>query len=540
MKTITFYSYKGGVGRSLALTNIAIRLSEIGQRVCIIDFDLDAPGLHFKFKNYELEKEINKGLVDYIYKFSSENIIDPDLESYSVTLTPATAAFEPIIMIPAGNIDSSAYWRNLTMINWAELFYSEHGEGVRFFLDLKARIEKTFEPDFLLIDSRTGITDISGITLRLLADQVVVLCINNKENLFGSKKIIKSLTSDQNAFLGKKPDINFVLTRVPFTSQEKEKEHLVVEKLRHDFMTSFDLPDFEVSVIHSDKRIEEEESYLSSPNYDYQPGSISNDYLKLFETITGDQLHLDSRFVAAKRAEVEYHKYGMENSPKMRMQHINKAIELDNGKYLYYMTRGILYYQQGLATMALEDHRKALELNPVAPQIRFNLGVISVGLKHYEEALDYFKSAERYGPSVYHHLGSLYKRLNDYHSAIESYSKAIDMNPSYDLALNGRADVYRVIRNFSAALADISRAIELNSNQPVYFGTLAEIYYDMGKTEEFFLNLTIALSKGLKGNGMFYAREVYEQLFLDERFRALIGKYDITPEDIMTDPDQYS
>ena len=222
------------------------------------------------------------------------------------------------------------------MIKWGEMFYSEKPEGVSFFLDLKARIEKTFEPDFLLIDSRTGITDISGITLRILADQVVILCINNQENLFGTKKIIKSLTSPANKLFGKTPEINFVLTRVPFGPNEKEKEHLVIEKLKRDFSLSFQLSDFEVSVIHSDKRIEEEESYLSSPDYDYQPGSISNDYLKLFETITGDQLHLDNRFLTAKRAEVEFHKSTLEVNPKMRLQLVNRAIELDNSKYSYF------------------------------------------------------------------------------------------------------------------------------------------------------------------------------------------------------------
>ena len=52
MKTITFYSYKGGVGRTLALSNVAIRLAELGKNVCVLDFDLEAPGLNFKFKNF--------------------------------------------------------------------------------------------------------------------------------------------------------------------------------------------------------------------------------------------------------------------------------------------------------------------------------------------------------------------------------------------------------------------------------------------------------------------------------------------------------
>ena len=46
---ITFYSYKGGVGRSMALANIACLLAnklEGNDKVLMIDWDLEAPGLH--------------------------------------------------------------------------------------------------------------------------------------------------------------------------------------------------------------------------------------------------------------------------------------------------------------------------------------------------------------------------------------------------------------------------------------------------------------------------------------------------------------
>lgn len=41
----TFYSYKGGVGRSMALANVADRLCRCGLKTLMIDFDLEAPGL---------------------------------------------------------------------------------------------------------------------------------------------------------------------------------------------------------------------------------------------------------------------------------------------------------------------------------------------------------------------------------------------------------------------------------------------------------------------------------------------------------------
>ncbi|GAB3838321.1 hypothetical protein GCM10029963_04280 [Micromonospora andamanensis] len=43
---ITFYSYKGGTGRTMALANTAWILAANGHRVLVVDWDLESPGLH--------------------------------------------------------------------------------------------------------------------------------------------------------------------------------------------------------------------------------------------------------------------------------------------------------------------------------------------------------------------------------------------------------------------------------------------------------------------------------------------------------------
>jgi MinD-like ATPase involved in chromosome partitioning or flagellar assembly len=48
----TFYSFKGGVGRSMALANTAVLLARGGSRVLIVDWDLEAPGLHKYFEKF--------------------------------------------------------------------------------------------------------------------------------------------------------------------------------------------------------------------------------------------------------------------------------------------------------------------------------------------------------------------------------------------------------------------------------------------------------------------------------------------------------
>jgi MinD-like ATPase involved in chromosome partitioning or flagellar assembly len=45
----TFYSYKGGVGRSMALANVGVLMATEGYRVLLIDWDLEAPGLEVFF-----------------------------------------------------------------------------------------------------------------------------------------------------------------------------------------------------------------------------------------------------------------------------------------------------------------------------------------------------------------------------------------------------------------------------------------------------------------------------------------------------------
>ena len=74
MEAITFYSYKGGVGRTLALANVAIYLSRFGLNACLMDFDLESPGLHYKFPQFLETTDIKAGLVDYIYEFTSTKV----------------------------------------------------------------------------------------------------------------------------------------------------------------------------------------------------------------------------------------------------------------------------------------------------------------------------------------------------------------------------------------------------------------------------------------------------------------------------------
>jgi CO dehydrogenase nickel-insertion accessory protein CooC1 len=88
---ITFYSYKGGTGRSMALANVAWILASNGKKVLAIDWDLEAPGLHRYFSPFIADKELSasEGLMNMIDEFRlatitpEENSHDNWHESYT-------------------------------------------------------------------------------------------------------------------------------------------------------------------------------------------------------------------------------------------------------------------------------------------------------------------------------------------------------------------------------------------------------------------------------------------------------------------------
>lgn len=541
MKTITFYSYKGGVGRSLALSNIARRLSELNKKVCIIDFDLDAPGLQFKFNNDYILPEFKQGIVDYVYDYSVNGAVANSILPYKYKLHPYNRTFASIDLIPAGNIYDNEYWKKLSMISWSDMFYGEESNGIQFFLDLKYKIETEIKPDFLLIDSRTGITDISGITLRLFADEVVILAVNNEENIFGSKMIIKNLLSKDAALFGKVPKLNFVLTRLPYTDsqEDKSKKERILSELTTSIKTEIGLNDFVINVIHTDRRLEEKERQLIGYSLEEKGVSISNDYLKLFKLLTSDLLSEKEliKLENSKKAEGEYVKSTQANDSLIKLKHIKKALELEPDNPNYILSSSLTNYALKNYEEALKQQFLLLEIEnkngEFGAMVRSNIAVMYLALNNVDEALKYVDEQINLEPGAislhaYKTKSVILRRKGRQDDAKAIYDLILD---EFNLAdadlLNSRADYFRTIAEWDNAYDDIYKALEINNEHPVYWSTLSEINEAQGKMSEFYLNLSIALSKGLKLENLETVKDIYIKYQNDEKVVDLFSKYGI-------------
>lgn len=215
MRVVTYYSYKGGVGRTLAAANFAVYLAKRGQRVVLIDFDLDAPGLDCKFEDLVLP-DGQLGLLDYILTFQRDNSIPDTLEAFTVQVHAEADAYTgSLTLMPAGNYLSSDYPTDLDELDWRKLFSTERN-GVGFFQDLRGRLAEEFDADFIVVDSRSGIGEIAGVCTQQLADEVVMFTSLSRESIKLTKVVAAGIRDSAVAKeLGKTVDVKVVIARVP-------------------------------------------------------------------------------------------------------------------------------------------------------------------------------------------------------------------------------------------------------------------------------------------------------------------------------------
>lgn len=189
---ISFYSYKGGVGRSTSLASIAIQCARKGLRILAVDLDLEAPGLSSIFSPPD-GHDPRYGIVDFILEqpvFEKNLPLDDFYYSYSVPKVVGDNGGE-VIVVPAGRVDSD-YMEKLARINYQKMENREQHP-----LDDLLRMTKDkLRPDLVLVDSRAGLHDLGGLALSSLAHRHVLFGLDSEQSWRGLQIAIRHLGRD--------------------------------------------------------------------------------------------------------------------------------------------------------------------------------------------------------------------------------------------------------------------------------------------------------------------------------------------------------
>ena len=204
---ITFYSYKGGTGRSMALINCAGLIAQnwpaSAKPLLLIDFDLEAPGLHHYLGPCLPAGEAGKkrGVLDLFEDLSNrvqESLLKQDRETQArlddqqcVRLVNEIDLTQYVIqtslnatgVIRAARDDDDHYAQRLSRMDWEKLYKSAPG----LFRALASKFSREYA--FTFIDARTGLSDTSGICTMLLPDVLTVVFTPNRQSLAGIEQL---------------------------------------------------------------------------------------------------------------------------------------------------------------------------------------------------------------------------------------------------------------------------------------------------------------------------------------------------------------
>ncbi|MDQ1288588.1 MAG: hypothetical protein QG622_2153 [Actinomycetota bacterium] len=204
---ITFYSFKGGTGRSMALANVAWILASNGRRVLVIDWDLESPGLHRYFHPFLVDKTLKSspGVLDLVRDFASATLDptagrnEPDWFNRRAHVLPYASSLEwpfprkgSIDFVSAGR-QTASYSRAVSTFEW-DNFYDRLGGGA--LLDA-LRDDMRGQYDYILIDSRTGLCDTAGICTVILPDIVVDCFTLSSQSIDGAATVAQSILSQR-------------------------------------------------------------------------------------------------------------------------------------------------------------------------------------------------------------------------------------------------------------------------------------------------------------------------------------------------------
>jgi MinD-like ATPase involved in chromosome partitioning or flagellar assembly len=280
VKVITFYSIKGGVGRSLAAANFAIYLARLGLKTVIIDLNLEAPSLVAKLR-LDMKPD-QKGILDYLLSFQKGSLPE-SVEPYliPVGIKGVRVSNEASIwLMPAGYWSSSNYQCELSGLDWNALLRKKKSENP--FRGLLEQLQARLEPEYVIIDSKGGLSEATSIINLELADEVVIFSTLSNENVDAILQLSVMIGKESSQReSGKNVSIKIVFSRVPIVSN--------TEELRRDCFTRLEearevgIDSSSIFFLASCKQLESGEFLvLAEPTDDPDVERLVSDYVLLF------------------------------------------------------------------------------------------------------------------------------------------------------------------------------------------------------------------------------------------------------------------
>lgn len=553
---ISFYSYKGGVGRSQLCANIAAYLCYVKKKKILLwDWDFEAPGLHYFFG--KSNKDINvPGTIEMLETYvrlmrTKDTVFLKDLEFIdrmsiiNLIKAPegdtdpnAVEEYGEIDLLPGGNYEDDFSYR-VNNFNWFE-FYNLL-DGVNYIEELKKWI-KTSAYDYILIDSRTGINDYSGICNVQLPDINVFVIAANNQNFDGNERIIRRIIESDYIKEGfRKPYIFPILSRL-------DKNHPNFENWVEQFSERFNflLENIDTTIEESLRKYIFKDFFLDKTFLEYTPSfsagenllinspsqkTSSLSYVSKFiniaeyiENLTFSTTEKDKKISIGlyNQISIEDWNYYAQNAQTEEQKNVAASIaeRLQGNTAFHFFEIGKIKYQDGNLEDAIEAFELSINFDPEFFRAFFYLGRIYMDLYNFKEASVCFEKVLKIKPKdyeTYFYMGLNYFKqtflvvlqeeieplLN---KAIKYSQKAIKLHNNFTEAYIQLGEIFLKKNELDSAKFYFEKAIKLNPNDIRISNNLGLINLNLDNLQEAISNFQYSIKIAPK------ASEAYSNL----------------------------
>lgn len=216
MPTIAFFGVKGGVGRSTALSVIARRLAEKGQRVMVLDLDLESPGVSSLLLPEAALPAF--GVVDWLVE---SGVGQADEELLSSMIAPSALAggtAGQIRVIPAAGESVETYAAKLARVQTSSDAPSSYSVALGNLLEAIARMERA--PTVVLLDCRAGIDDLAAVAITSLATDALLFAVGTPQTWLAYRMLFSVWNKDASILAAFREKLQVVAGLVPETERD--------------------------------------------------------------------------------------------------------------------------------------------------------------------------------------------------------------------------------------------------------------------------------------------------------------------------------
>lgn len=255
-KVVSFYSFKGGTGRSTGLCNIAYELARRGESVGCMDFDVSAPGLHWIFDPGANVIANTRSIHDYLSNASSSH----DLDDYVIDLNRSfrNDDLDGNLLLMYGDINAKVAAESLANKSKYDVIRN-----------LIADFEASRDLDYVFLDSRSGISN-QAMPIFRAAELFLIFTKWTNQHKVGTNELIDWIM-ETNPELG---DMLCVPSNIP-ASVPREKIEAWVKNDLH-----FKANDFRM--IPESEALKENEQILTK---DARGSEVTDQYAKIADWI---------------------------------------------------------------------------------------------------------------------------------------------------------------------------------------------------------------------------------------------------------------